>query len=332
MSLPDFIIIGAAKAGTTSLYALLDRHPDIFMCNPKEPEFFARDEHFAKGLDSYEALFEGAGPGQCLGEASTLYSHSPFFPDTAARIRAHVPDAKIIYVLRHPVDRAYSYYTQIIKNYQNDTKDYAVHRSFEEFVLPEARAGAAPRDKVFASYNAHLSDDPELCLSGSDYVMQAQAYLDVFPRGQILFMTFEAFRQDRRSALRQITDFLGLEALPDGVFQEASTTQNVSRDYFEQVEKTRRIQSLKRRFSWVWGLRNLLPKGMRHKMRQAAATSGEADPSHMPAPMLPATRDMLEARFAAQVPALSDLTGLDLSVWRFPSQEALTEGQDRVAG
>ena len=72
MSLPDFFIIGAAKAGTTSLFALLERHPDIFMSTPKEPEFFARDDLYSKGLESYADLFEQALPGQILGEASTI--------------------------------------------------------------------------------------------------------------------------------------------------------------------------------------------------------------------------------------------------------------------
>ena len=114
MKLPDFIIIGAAKAGTTSLYALLDRHPDIFMPAHKEPEFFARDDHYAKGIDSYATLFEGATPHQQVGEASTLYSLAPFFGHTAGRIKAHLPQVKLIYVMREPVARAYSFYVQLI--------------------------------------------------------------------------------------------------------------------------------------------------------------------------------------------------------------------------
>ena len=90
MTLPDFIIIGAAKAGTTSLYAMLDRHPDIFMPRQKEPEFFARDDLYAQGLDSYAENFAGAEPGQVVGEASTLYSLSPLFGQTAARIKDHL--------------------------------------------------------------------------------------------------------------------------------------------------------------------------------------------------------------------------------------------------
>ena len=93
MTLPDFIIIGAAKAGTTSLYAMLDRHPDIFMPRQKEPEFFARDDLYAQGLDSYAENFAGAKPGQVVGEASTLYSLSPLFGQTAARIKEHLPES-----------------------------------------------------------------------------------------------------------------------------------------------------------------------------------------------------------------------------------------------
>ena len=77
MRLPDFVLIGAAKAGTTSLYALLDRHPDIFMPKVKEPEFFARDDRYAEGIESYAAAFAAAAPGQIAGEASTIHSLSP---------------------------------------------------------------------------------------------------------------------------------------------------------------------------------------------------------------------------------------------------------------
>lgn len=313
MSLPDFFIIGAAKAGTTSLFALLERHPDIFMSTPKEPEFFARDDLYSKGLESYADLFEQALPGQTLGEASTIYSHAPFFGETAGRIAQHVPQARFVYVMREPVGRAYSYYTQIVKNYQNGTKDYSVNRSFEEFVIPERHATAAPRDKVFAPFNAHLPDSPELCLAGSDYVLQIEAYLAHFPPERFLFLLFEDFREDRVGTLRKITDFLGLAPLPDDVFADNSTTRNVSRKYFDQAGSTARVVGLKRKFGPLWALKSLFPKRLRSALRKGVAKGGGG--AHQPPPMAPATRQMLAARFNAQRPRLRELTGLTFETW-----------------
>ena len=109
--LPDFLVIGAMKAGTTTLHAYLARHPGIFTGRTKEPGFFSRDERFAKGLDHYRRLWIGAAPDQLCGEASTCYSRRLEFPNAAPRIAEHVPDVKLVYLLRHPVDRTFSHYT-----------------------------------------------------------------------------------------------------------------------------------------------------------------------------------------------------------------------------
>lgn len=316
MAIPSFFIIGAAKAGTTSMYGLLDLHPGIFMPRVKEPEYFAREDLFAEGPERYTALFDEARPDQIIGEASTLYSLSPFFPDTAARIKAAAPEAKIIYVMRQPVARAYSFYIQLIKNYQNATGDNAVHRSFEDFVIPERHAHAAPKEKVFATFNAHLPDDPELCLAGSDYLMQARPYIETFGRENILFLAFEEFRADRQAVMRKITDFIGADPLPASAFEAASGTRNISRDYFDKRGTTLQMQQMKDRMGPLWILRRLLPEGLRDSLRKSVADRvGGPTPAHEPAPMLPDTRARLEARFAPQVAPLQELTGLDLSVW-----------------
>jgi hypothetical protein len=314
MRLPDFFVIGAAKAGTTSLYALLDRHPGIFMPRVKEPEFFARDDLYAQGIESYAGKFTEARPDQIVGEASTIYSLAPFFPSTARRIHQHVPDARLIYVMRQPVDRAYSFYVQILKNYQNVTRDYAVHRSFEDFVLPERHARAAPREKVFSKVNDHLPDLPDLCLAGSDYVAQIESYLAYFPRRNMLFLTFEDFVRDRRAALRQITDFIGAEPLADGVFDEKGVTTNVSKAHFAALNEAASLQGFRRKAGPLWGLRQMLPRGVRRNLRRSLANIGQ--PEHEPPRMQPATRSLLSARFLPQIDRLSELTGLEFERWR----------------
>ncbi|SDK93588.1 hypothetical protein [Aliiruegeria lutimaris] len=86
MHFPDFFIVGAAKAGTTSLTSQLKACPSVFMTTPKEPEFFARDDRFALGPEWYAARYAKAKPGQITGESSTIHSLAPYFPQAAQRI------------------------------------------------------------------------------------------------------------------------------------------------------------------------------------------------------------------------------------------------------
>lgn len=314
MSLPDFIVIGAAKSGTTSLYALLDQHDDIFMPVIKEPEFFARDDLYNGGLAAYEATYDAAKPGQRIGEASTLYTLSPLFPKTAARIAKHCPKAQLIFIMRQPVDRAYSFYIQLIKNYQNTTKDYAVHRTFEEFIDPNRGPSVAGADKVISPVNAHLPDVSELCLAGSDYVQQIEAYLEHFDRSQMLFLKFEDFVADRQKTTNAITDFLGLDPLPAAVFDRPASTRNISKDHFDQLDEAASLSSLKDRAGPLWSLRKLLPQALRDRLRGRVASG--AVRAHVPAPMTDETRAALSARFLPQLDRLSELTGLNFDDWK----------------
>lgn len=314
MRLPDFYVIGAAKAGTTTLYSILSQHPDVFMPDRKEPEFFARDERYARGIEDYAALFEGASADQIVGEASTIYSLSPLFPDTAARIRRHTPEARFIYVLREPVSRAFSYYVQIIKNYQNATGDTSVHRTFEEFVLPDRRAGAAPRSKVFAGFDAHLPDVPELCLAGSDYLLQIRAYLEHFPRERMLFLKFEDLLADRAGLLDRISDFLEIGRIGD--LGKGAVAKNVSAEHFRSKSDVA-VLTRARKYLWpVWWARNLLPPGLQEKARAGfIETFRKSAAVSVPKPMEPATRRELKRRFLADLEELSEITGLDLGDW-----------------
>jgi hypothetical protein len=112
MTLPNFLIIGAAKAGTTSLYQYLGQHPDVFMSPVKEPRYYWREGEAQGRVDihtreAYERLFDGATSERAIGEASPQYLNSPTAPE---RIAADLPGVKLIVSLRNPADRAYSSY------------------------------------------------------------------------------------------------------------------------------------------------------------------------------------------------------------------------------
>ena len=108
--LPDFIIIGAMKSATSTLHNQLSAQPGIFMSTPKEPNFFSDDEIYSRGLSWYKGLFSDAKPDDICGESSTHYTKLPDYPDTIARLKSAVPQPKLIYVMRHPIDRLVSHY------------------------------------------------------------------------------------------------------------------------------------------------------------------------------------------------------------------------------
>src|SRR2546423_2379607 len=106
--LPTFAVIGAMKAGTTSVYAALNEHPHVFMCSPKEPQFFTT--RWERGLGWYEQLFAPAGDALARGDASTSYTDFPRKPEAAARMQGVVPDIRLVYLVRDPVARMRSHY------------------------------------------------------------------------------------------------------------------------------------------------------------------------------------------------------------------------------
>ena len=107
---PDFIIIGAMKSATTTLHEQLARQPGLWMSRPKEPNFFSDDENYAQGPSWYASCFEGAGPDDLRGESSTHYTKLPTHPRTVERMLEDLPRVKLIYVMRHPIDRLTSHY------------------------------------------------------------------------------------------------------------------------------------------------------------------------------------------------------------------------------
>jgi len=126
--LPDFLVIGAMKCGTTSLYHYLREHPQVFMPQLKAPEFFAEASNWHRGVDWYRRQFAGAGAEVlAIGEASNVYTKYPRYMDVPARIAGHIPDARLIYVVRDPVERIRSHYrTRVAEGTESTPFDVAV--------------------------------------------------------------------------------------------------------------------------------------------------------------------------------------------------------------
>lgn len=184
---PNFIVIGSAKCATTSLCSILGRHPQIFMSEPKEPNFFAQDELYERGVDWYEDLFAGGGDAVLRGEGSARYTVREVYPRAAARIAAYDPTMKLVYSVRHPLRRIEAAYLEILS--WGERFETRVERPF-------AKA---------------LRRNSSWLVASTNYRRELEAYRQHFPDEQILVMFFEDFVTDSDSAVRRCLEFLGAD-------------------------------------------------------------------------------------------------------------------------
>lgn len=174
--LPDVLVIGAMKSGTTSLHHYLDLHPEIAMSKVKEVDFFTEEGNWSKGVDWYGRQLPDAA--RVIGESSTSYSKFPIYKGVPARIRATIPDVKLIYVLRNPIERIVSSELQ-----------------WRELGLNPPDPEKAMRDFI----------------DTSRYFQQISQYLDHFPASSLHVLFSEDLLHNRAQTLRRIFEFLGVD-------------------------------------------------------------------------------------------------------------------------
>lgn len=232
MSLPDFVIIGAMKCGTSTLQAQLACQPGVFMSLPKEPNYFSDDAVFAKGQDWYEGLFAAAAAGDLKGEASTHYTKLPTYPQVLARMQAVLPAPKLVYMIRNPMVRAVSHY---------------IHE------WTEGRQGADAAQAFRAT--------PEIAAYGC-YGRQIAPFVAAYGAQRILLTSLEQVTADPDAAFAQIAQFLGL---PKGAaWVHNLPAQNVSAARIRRLP----LQRLVIDNPLAAGLRRtLVPKSVRNWVR-----------------------------------------------------------------
>lgn len=193
---PDFIIIGAMKCATSTLHEQLARQPGFFMSTPKEPNYFSDDDVFAKGLQWYEGLFSGSEGAVLRGESSTHYTKLPLYPRACKRMKEALPQVKLIYMMRHPMDR-------LVSHYMHEWTQRVITRPID------------------AAIDAH----PELIAYGQ-YARQLAPYLEAYGKESILPVFFKHFRTHMPAELTRVCRFLGYGAEPQVVTD--LPVQNVS--------------------------------------------------------------------------------------------------------
>ena len=198
MRLPDFIVIGAMKSGTSGLHKQLARRSGLFLSTPKEPNFFSDDDVHSRGEGWYHTLFAGARPDQVCGESSTHYTKLPTYPETCARMRSLLDDVKLVYVMRHPIDR-------MISQYIHQWTENAVSGSIDE---------AIRQDDRFIAY--------------SSYARQIEPYLETYGRERILPVFFERLVSSPDAELARICSFIGDPSSEPVHWQNPAEIDNVS--------------------------------------------------------------------------------------------------------
>jgi hypothetical protein len=239
--LPNFFIVGAPKAGTTSLYAWLARHPEVAMSRKKEPFFFGKP---VESLDWawYRDLFQHVTTEKAIGEASTRYSTAAINPNIAAGIATCCPDAKLILMARHPLDRIESMWLQ------------TQGAGFEK-----CRFDKAVRTK------------PDY-VEASRYRAIVNKFLEYFTRDQLLILFFEDLQQDGAAVFRQVLEFLEVD--PTLSLENEMPTYNRALD--KQIDNP--VGRLFRNLPGSGSIRDALPTSIRTGMRQILKRPVKAKP------------------------------------------------------
>lgn len=216
---PNLFIIGAMKSGTTSLHSYLKSHPDIFMCEPKEPFYFVKEKNWKLGEKWYLNLFAEATDQPVIGESTTDYTKKPQYKGVPERIYEFNPDARFIYVMRDPVERT-------ISHYWHNVRWHSEHRDM-------LKAISQTREYIDVSH----------------YAMQLDPFFKLFGKSNVFTLTFEELTSRLEESLKKIFEWIGVST--NFVLPDVNLKKNVTPF---MIEKAREFGLLNRfRYSLLWG-------------------------------------------------------------------------------
>ena len=219
--LPDFVVIGAQKAGTTSLHRMLRQHPQVHMPRTKELHYF--DFHYERGPQWYAEQFSPGWRERRAGEATPNYLYGPL---ASQRLIADLPGARIVAILRNPVDRAYSHWWHDRRRRELDRHQRDVGDSFETALVRE-------RPEVFGRLD---HGDPAARARRGNYVRRGEyaellePYLAAYPRSRVHLMLLDDLVADREASLRALFGFLGVRRRPARRIEDSHANRFRARD------------------------------------------------------------------------------------------------------
>lgn len=313
MALPDFLVIGVPKAGTTALHAALAQHPQLHLSKIKEPKFWLTDgpppkrggpgdaqtyQEYVWRRADYEALFADAPAGTLRGESTPFYLWSGA---AQQRIRAEIPDAKLVVMLRDPVERAHSNWTHLWSAGLEPESDFVKACALEPQRITD---GWAP----FWRY-----------VELGRYGEQVARLYEVFPREQVLLLRYRELKAYPAATLDRICDFL---AIKSGVISTVPA-ENVT-THVPHSAGSRMVQTLLRAGA---GIGHVFPAPVRKAARGPLLTLLHATPRAR-VPLTPEQRSEVIRCFADDIMTLSEVTGDDYTDWLDPART--TTGGYRV--
>jgi hypothetical protein len=285
---PNFLIVGAAKSGTTSLHHYLNQHPQIFMSKMKEPTYFVNDYGVENWTD-YLELFKDAAGKRAVGESSTLYLCCEESPQL---IKSALKNIKIIIILRNPARRAFSLYNWMVnKGFENaPTFAEALEQESNRLTNPAFRASLPYCYPDCLYYTTGL------------YYEQVRRYLDIFGRDSVKIYLFEDFIKAPLKVCQNIFEFLGVDAgfVPKtDVHNESWIPVSTSFQYWLRIKAGRRLRFLPR-----WLRRNLIHQLMALNLRYGRKPQPDKN-----------LIEMLANRYREDIRQLEMLLNRDLSQW-----------------
>lgn len=298
MRLPNFFIVGAAKAGTSSLYEYLSQHPEVYFPDIKEPSFFAfageevsfsgpGDELFSKNVtarwDEYKNLYTEVQGERAIGDASVVYLYSE---DAPGLIAEKIPNAKVIIILRNPVDRAFSSYCHLRRDGRENIESFS-----DAIQLEDVRK---------AENWQHLWHYSGMSL----YAQAIDRYLKAFD-GNVLILKYEDFYESPTLMMKKICTFLGVDQDFDFDF---SRKHNISR-----LPRSALLHKLFKSDYWIKRLtKKFIPKSIRNFIRTLVMSRNLS----VKKPELDSeTRLYLLDYFRDDIRRTQEITGIDLSAW-----------------
>jgi hypothetical protein len=300
MTVPNFIVIGAAKAGTTALHYILDQHPEIFMCPMKEPSFFwaygrkvdlvgpgaeVLKYRYVDDWTQYQELFTGASDEKAIGESSVRYISYPHSPELIHRF---IPQVKLVAILRNPVERAFSSYTHYLRDGMEPCTDLG------EAIQQELRG-----DRQGWTFGLYLNQGL--------YHAHLERYLQYFNRRQIHIALYEDMQNDPEAFLRDLFSFLEVDEGFEPDFSQRHNVSGIIRNPF---------------LRWIWtrsnglraALRPLLAERVRHMAFEWFMAGQELGKPAFPDDV----RNRLRDYYREDILRLQDLLQRNLSRWLEP--------------
>ncbi|MGH7508107.1 MAG: sulfotransferase [Gemmatimonadales bacterium] len=301
MRIPDFFIVGAPKCGTTALYSYLRQHSAVFMPERKEPRFFATDldcgsqregRYFVRDRDAYLQLFASAGMALRIGEASPQYLYSAM---AAQNIKDFCDKAKIIALVRDPVELMYAYHWQRFNDGNEDIEDFGEALDAER----ERKQGGRIPPKCFMAKALWYREVATLSY-------QIERFMAIYPAEDLMVIVYDDMKADTPAVYRDVLRFLEVD---DG-FRPELPVVNASKHV-----RSKWVRDMLREPPAVVlrTARGLLPRGLRQRL---VAQLWRRNIVQRPRrPMDPALRRRLQAEFAPEVERLGRLIGRDLTAW-----------------